>query len=225
MVTWKLWLAVLLTSCTDSEGIQEYLEKTIGKEPDVTPLCTNKTGNFITLIICKIRTEVNQGEECRLLYRYGQDFVHECDSRFTLVKEKHTMFLHLINLTPKESGNHTCECTYTGGTHTLHLNITVKEDEDEDDEVLATATDIPLSYVYVGVTIFIIVICIILGFVYTKRRHERQTEPITSQPNTILPMEAEAIEPYSVFIQTENGLYTTARIHSLKTRTNNVSNT
>ncbi|XP_047432056.1 uncharacterized protein LOC125000573 isoform X3 [Mugil cephalus] len=216
MVTWKLWLAVLLTSCTDSEAIQEYLEKTIGKEPDVTPLCINKTGSFIMFIVCKIRTEMNQGEECRLLYRYGQDFVHECDSRFTLVKENHTVFLHLINLTPKESGNHTCECTYLGGTHTLHLNITVKEDEDEDDEVLATATDIPLSYVYIGVTIFIIVICIILGFVYTKRRHRTQTEPITSQPNTILPTEAEAIEPYSVFIQTENGLYTTARVTLFK---------
>ncbi|XP_047432049.1 uncharacterized protein LOC125000572 isoform X1 [Mugil cephalus] len=221
MVTWKLWFAVLLTSCSESEVVQEYLEKTIGKKPDVTPLCTNTTENVISLIVCKIRTEMNQGEECRLLYQYGQDFVHECDSRFTLLKENHTMFLHLINLTPKESGNHTCECTYVGGTDTLHLNITVKDE----DEVPATATHTPLSYVYIGVTIFIIVICIILGFVYTKRRHRRQTEPITSQPNTILPTEEEAIEPYSIFIQTEKGLYATARIHSLKTRTKNVSNT
>ncbi|XP_047432048.1 uncharacterized protein LOC125000570 isoform X5 [Mugil cephalus] len=152
---------------------------------------------------------MNQGEECRLLYEHGQDFEHKCDSRFTLVKKSHTVFLHLINLTPKESGNHTCECAYAGGTHTLHLNITVKEDEDE---VPATATNIPLSYVYIGVTIFIIVICIVLGFVYTKRRHRRQTEPITNQPNTILPTEEEAIEPYSIFMQMEKGLYATARI-------------
>ncbi|XP_047432045.1 uncharacterized protein LOC125000570 isoform X2 [Mugil cephalus] len=218
----KLWFVLLLRLMflTDSEVVQEYLEKTIGKEPDVTPLCTNTTENVISFIVCKIRTEMRQGEECRLLYQYGQDFVHECDSRFTLVKENHTVFLRVINLTPKESGNHICECTYLSGTHTLHLNITVKEDE-----VPATVTHIPLSYVYIGVTIFIIVICIILGCVYTKRRHGRQTEPITSQPNTILPTEAEAIEPYSVFIQTENGLYTTARIHSLNMRTNNMSNT
>ncbi|XP_047432057.1 uncharacterized protein LOC125000573 isoform X4 [Mugil cephalus] len=175
----KLWFVLLLRLMflTDSEGAEMYLEKTIGKEPDVTPLCTNTTENVITLIICKIRTEMNQGEECRLLYRYGQDFVHECDSRFTLVKENHTVFLHFINLTSTESGNHICECTYLSGTQFLHLNITVKEDDDEES---VGSPEIPLSYDVIGVTAFVMVIGIILGFINRKTCVGEEMEHMTT---------------------------------------------
>ncbi len=98
--------------------------KTIGSKPDVTRICTTATLHIITLIVCKIRTERSR-EECRLLYRYGHDFVHECDSRFTLVSENQTVFLHLTNLIQVDSGSYTCECSYAGGTDTLHLIITV----------------------------------------------------------------------------------------------------
>ena len=100
--------------------------KTIGREPDVTPICTNTTLSPITLLVCKIRTEMSGGEECRLLYRYGQDFENQCDSRFTLMMVNQTVFLHLTSLTPVDSGNHTCECTHPEGTYILHLNITVE---------------------------------------------------------------------------------------------------
>ncbi len=99
--------------------------KTIGREPDVTPICASATLRIITLIVCKIRTKRSNGE-CRLLYQYRQDFEHECDSRFTLMTKNQTVFLHLTSLTPVDSGNYTCECSHIRGTDILHLNITVK---------------------------------------------------------------------------------------------------
>lgn len=106
--------------------IAEAVVKTIGREPDVTPVCATAPLHIITLIVCKIRREISGGEECRLLYQHGQDFVHECDSRFTLKTENETVFLHLTGLIPVDSGNYSCECSHVRGTDILHVIITVK---------------------------------------------------------------------------------------------------
>ncbi|XP_039648679.1 uncharacterized protein LOC120554123 [Perca fluviatilis] len=155
------------------------LVKTIGREPDVTPICTNTTLSPITLLVCKIRTEMSGGEECRLMYRYGQDFENQCDSRFTLMMVNQTVFLHLTSLTPVDSGNHTCECTHPGETYILHLNITVEEDGDAD-----SSTQIQILSALIGVTIVITITAVIFGCIYRSVRHGRQPQPLSSHPNT-----------------------------------------
>ena len=102
------------------------LVKTIGSEPDVTEICTNSTLSIITIIVCKIRTERNRPAVCRLLYQYGKDFEHQCDSRFKLILENQTVFLQLTGLTPVDSGNHSCECSHPDGTFIQHLKVTVE---------------------------------------------------------------------------------------------------
>ncbi|XP_044044484.1 uncharacterized protein LOC122872376 [Siniperca chuatsi] len=201
MGRWKLWFVplLLLTFCIDSK---EILVKTIGREPDVTPLCTNTTLSIITLIVCKISTERSRGAECRLLYQYGQGFVHECDSRFTLMTKNQTVFLHLTSLKPEDRGNYTCECSHPGGTDILHLNITVEEDEDA-----GSSTQMPIPSALIGVTIVIIITGVILGFILRKIHHRRQLEPLPSHPNT----EPQDTEPCGTFIQKENELYSPAR--------------
>ncbi|KAM7365526.1 hypothetical protein PAMP_016446 [Pampus punctatissimus] len=79
----------------------------------------------IILIICKIRTERIRGE-CLLVYHIKHGFENKCDSRFTIMNENQTVFLHLTSLTPADSGNYNCECSYPGETSTVHLNITVE---------------------------------------------------------------------------------------------------
>ncbi|XP_044043719.1 uncharacterized protein LOC122872082 isoform X2 [Siniperca chuatsi] len=200
MGRWKLWFVPLLplTFCIDSK---EILVKTIGSEPDVTPICTNTTLSIITLIVCKISTERSRGAECTLLYRHGRGFVHECDSRFTLMTKNQTVFLHLTSLKPEDRGNYTCECSHPGGTNILHLNITV-----EDDEHAGSSTQMPIPSAVIGVTIVIIITGVILWFIYIGIHHGRQPEPLSSRPN----MEPHDIEPYSTFIRRESGLYSTA---------------
>ncbi|KAL7370393.1 hypothetical protein ABVT39_027328 [Epinephelus coioides] len=128
MGQWKLWFILLLqlTVSVDSKENGQQLVKTIGRESDVTPICTNATEHVIILILCWIRTE-RSGEECRLLYLHGEDFVHKCDSRFTLLEKNQTVFLHVTSLTPADSGNYTCQCSHTGGTDTLRMNFTVED--------------------------------------------------------------------------------------------------
>ncbi|KAK1876439.1 Kinesin-like protein KIN-7G [Dissostichus eleginoides] len=121
---WRLFLVLLLplTKC------EVTIVKTIGRGPDVTEICVNTPLSPIKLIVCKIRTE-RSGAECNLLYEPIEGFMQPCDSRFSLKTENQTVFLHLMNLTAEDSGNHTCECSYQEGTYIYHLNITVEGED------------------------------------------------------------------------------------------------
>lgn len=100
--------------------------KTIEREPDVTQICSGETPNNITQTVCKIGTERSRTGECRLLYPDGPEVLNKCDSRFKLMKENQTVFLHLTNLTGDDSGSYTCECVHNRGTYALQLNVTVE---------------------------------------------------------------------------------------------------
>ncbi|CAI5689456.1 unnamed protein product [Oreochromis niloticus] len=242
MGRWKLWFdLLLLLFCTGTKAVQEHRVKNISKEPDVTPLCTNETMKVITLIVCKIQTERSRGENCSLIYRHGHDFEHGCDSRFTLMTENQTVFLHLTNLTPEDSGNYTCECVRTGGADKLYLSVTVKEFLNNVDGVNPTtnsSAEVHLRssfYAAAGSAVCIITSGVILGLVYSKKYHRRRHAPITIFENTelytvkcctlnffimcislyfgftltlcFLLQQTEPIEPYEVFMQTENLIY------------------
>ncbi|XP_023275995.1 uncharacterized protein LOC111665286 isoform X3 [Seriola lalandi dorsalis] len=187
------------------------LVKTIGREPDATPICANDTQHGLVMLICRITTERSRGEECQLTYKYGHDFNNSCDSRFTLMTENQTVFLHLTSLTPEDSGNYSCQCANSGGTFKLHINITV-----EGDESISRSTEIPFPYVGVGVIIFLIITGGVLGLIYGKLHNGRQLEPMTSHATMVLytkMLEPGDIEPYSTFIQKENELYSVAMMY------------
>ncbi|KAM4560209.1 uncharacterized protein PAE49_012441 isoform 2-T2 [Odontesthes bonariensis] len=186
------------------------LVKTNGKEPVVTRLCTNETHTIVTLIVCKIRTERSRREECRLLYQYGHDFVHGCDSRFTLMTQNQTVFLHLNNLKPEDSGNFTCECSNQNGTFILHLNITVEDNSANGNASISH--NVTVLGALSGVTVVIIVTLFILGFICGSLRHRKQQEVQRSDPD----QESQDIEPYSTFIRRENGLYSMVKLNNAK---------
>ncbi|XP_026016045.1 uncharacterized protein LOC113017009 isoform X1 [Astatotilapia calliptera] len=204
-----LILLLPLTACSQDLG-GEIVVKTIGKQPDVTQICPSETQN-ITLIVCKIRTQRSGGENCALLYFYGRGFENKCDSRFTLMKENQTVFLHLINLTSEDSGSYTCECSAPERTNILHLNVTV-EGKQELSSRSGTET-LPLTRICV--TVFIIVSLVIFGFIYA-RLCDRKPEPSRSPQNT----RSEDIEPYSTYIRTDTGPYSTVQMHDSKQNTN-----
>ncbi|XP_029924909.1 uncharacterized protein LOC115371587 isoform X2 [Myripristis murdjan] len=120
----KVMLILLVAVCHAREVT---LVKTIGREPDVTPVCSNIPLNLTMLLRCNVTTEKNRGEECLLLYREERGFAQGCGSRITLIEENQTVFLHLTSLTPADSGNYTCECAYDGGMDFLRLSVTVEE--------------------------------------------------------------------------------------------------
>ncbi|XP_041834554.1 uncharacterized protein LOC121635465 [Melanotaenia boesemani] len=195
----KMCLVLLLplSVCFYSEVT---LVKTVGKETDVTPLCTNET---LDQIVCKMRTERMGGEECRLLYRHGHNFINECGSKFKLVTINQTVFLHLSSLTPADGGNYTCECVNLNGTFFYHLNITVEENEEG-----SSFTEDAFPHVFVGVTVLIVVILVILGFIYRKLRLRKRAESVSIPPD----WELLDIEPYSIFRHTGSGLYSVVKV-------------
>nr|XP_040041259.1 uncharacterized protein LOC120824445 [Gasterosteus aculeatus aculeatus] len=190
-------LLLPLCLCLDAE-VSEF--KTIGRGPDVTPICSNAT-EIITLIVCKIRTN-RTGAECRLLYRYGGDFEHECDSRFTLKMENQTVFLHLTGLTPVDSGNYTCECSRVGETVTLHLNITVEGEEERESGVTSHTR---LLNALIGATTVICITAVIFGLIYRGKRHRSRS----SVRETHDSVEDDPDDPYTSLQQPAADLYQT----------------
>ncbi|XP_031708003.1 uncharacterized protein LOC116386138 [Anarrhichthys ocellatus] len=195
-------LLLPLCLCFNSEVTER---KTIGREPDVTPICTNATEDIITLIVCEIRTE-RSGGECRLLYRYGEDFVHECDSRFTLMMENQTVFLHLTSLTPVDSGNYTCECSRNGGIDTLRLNIIVEE------EAASRFTSTLIQCALIGVTTLVITITGLMFGLICKRKRDRSRSAtsglsVCETPNSF--DEDDPDDPYTSLQQPASDLYQT----------------
>ncbi|KAM3585272.1 uncharacterized protein V6R79_012589 [Siganus canaliculatus] len=140
MAKWKLSFLLFVSLCFTSE---EVLLKTSRNKEDVVEICTNATLGF-TMIICKIRTQRSRGEECRLLYRHGQELKHECGSRFMLWIKKQTAFLYMTGLTPVDSGNFTCECVHPDGTDTVTLNITVETYEAQSNSGSAETSSVTL---------------------------------------------------------------------------------
>ncbi|KAF3857089.1 hypothetical protein F7725_008948 [Dissostichus mawsoni] len=204
---WRLFLVLLLplTKC------EVTIVKTIGRGPDVTEICVNTPLSPITLIVCKIRTE-RSGAECNLQYEPIKGFVQPCDSRFSLKTENQTVFLHLVNLTAEDSGNHTCECSHPEGTDILHLNITVEEDREE-----SISTQMQIPGILIGAAVFIIITAVILGS--STEKHVREDNHIPQTRNE------EDIEPYSTFMQRESGLYSTVRINMNNPNSSHVSST
>ncbi|XP_028256170.1 uncharacterized protein LOC114432377 [Parambassis ranga] len=203
MAGWKLCLVLLLMPnlCTHSEASREVLFKSISKDPDITPLCDNKTN--IPFVVCKIRTERSSREECRLQFKLNHGFNSStgCDSRFTLMNNQ-TVFLHLINLTPEDSGNYTCVCSYQGGIHTLYLSITVEGGEEDAIDSAATSSFNAVS----AVMTFIGTAAVVLHCIYRKMIQRKQPETKSSYSTTaVLYMGAESTD--SMLMQRESRLY------------------
>ncbi|XP_041822279.1 uncharacterized protein LOC121627436 isoform X1 [Chelmon rostratus] len=174
MAKWKLCFVLLLplTVCLCK---QETLVKKAGSKSAVTPLCTNSIDTIITLIVCKVSKERSR-EECRLMYRHGDDFKNECESRFTLTKVNQTVFLQLSSLTPEDSGNYTCECSHPDGTDILSLSITVEDDVSR----AMLHHNNKMTTFLIAVPTTIIIIGVIVGLIYRTKSNGGCSRSATS---------------------------------------------
>lgn len=100
--------------------------KTTWSEQHITPVCMDENSGAIVVVICKVNTGRHRGEDCKLLFTHDRQFHHKCDYRFTLMAVNQTIFLNLTSLTPVDSGNYSCECSYERGTYVVHLDVTVE---------------------------------------------------------------------------------------------------
>ncbi|CAB1413031.1 unnamed protein product [Pleuronectes platessa] len=209
----KLWFALLLSLifCVESKvssSLAWQHVKTTGKEPYVAPLCTNKTEAIIMFVQCII-TERSRGSQCELEYQHGKDSENSCDSRFRLMMENQTLFLHLSSLTPEDEVNVTCECTRLDGQFPLRLNVTVEEEA-----IFSSSSEELIPYVVTGVILFMVTSGAILGLICRNTCNRRQQEATTGHPD----VEQGDIEPYSTFMQRESGLYSVVNISRLNSR-------
>ncbi|XP_042072507.1 uncharacterized protein LOC121813081 isoform X1 [Haplochromis burtoni] len=208
----KLCFVLLLPIlvCYSDEAGTEILMKIIDKQPDVTRICSNETLNVIMLIVCKISTQRSRGEECRLLYKHGHNFEHGCDSRFTLMKENGTVFLHLKNVTAEDGGSYTCECVQTGGTYKLQLSVTVEVPISEEEENI-NSTDTSISLYLITAAGVVIVTGVNLAFFYWLRsrgcRSRSETIEISVRKTSSSVYDNDLGDQYRSLRQPGNDLY------------------
>ncbi|CAJ1087577.1 uncharacterized protein LOC110001002 [Xyrichtys novacula] len=200
-----LFLLLMLTLNVSGKAAVINLKKTVGREPNAVPVCSNSTDSIITLVVCKI--SMRSGNDCQLFYQHNHDFENKCDSRVRLMKEIQTIFLDLTNLTPTDGGNYTCECSHLGGTEELHLNVTVRVPERKTTNNFEEKFFITPA-LGAGV-IAVILTGVLLGCICRKINHckRRRPDPTPASPVT---EHVEDIEPYSTFTQRENELYSIA---------------
>ncbi|XP_042260627.1 uncharacterized protein LOC121891968 [Thunnus maccoyii] len=202
---WKQCFFLLLPLCADTKVT---VVKTTGREPVITPVCMNENLGVIVVLTCRISTRRHWGEACQLLYTHDKKFNQECDSRFTLMTENQTIFLCLTSLTPVDSGNYSCECSYERGTHPVHLDITVEAEEEGGTfsgmRVIATAV------ITVTVTAtFIMAAGIICGPILRRNNHRQNTSSGASElTRTETPCVLEE-DPYTSLQQPASDVYQT----------------
>ncbi|XP_060923262.1 uncharacterized protein LOC132996918 isoform X2 [Limanda limanda] len=182
----KLWFALLLSLifCVESQGsssVPLQHVNTTGKEPYFAPVCGNTTEGFIIFLQCTIITERNSGSQCELLYYHGKDFENRCDSRFRLMTENQTLFLHLSSLTPEDEVIVTCECSSLDGTFLLRLNVTVEEEA-----IASILSEELIPYVVIGVILFMVTSGAILGLICRNTYNGRQQEATSGRPDVVL---------------------------------------
>ncbi|XP_024865931.1 uncharacterized protein LOC112451307 [Kryptolebias marmoratus] len=211
-----LFLLLMLCSKNKAAGFQEQVVKTVGKEADITPVCPDATLIITILIFCKVRPERSRKEECQLRYRREQGFDHECDSRFSLVTINQTVFLQLSNLSPENSGNYSCHCSYKGGTYTLLLNITVEDFLENEDSINATRTALAAAEIAI-IAVLVLFVIVFLGAVIQNTYHgNKQKDPMTQHEvySTVI-YEGAVDTVLNVFIQKDKKLYSAAKMHLL----------
>ncbi|XP_075994697.1 uncharacterized protein LOC142989161 isoform X3 [Genypterus blacodes] len=175
MGLWKLCAAllpVLLLLCAGAHEVSHV--KTTGRGPDVTLICPNTTDNMIVQTVCKIQTQRSRGAECLLMYQHEGNFVHGCDSRFTLQTDSEGVVLNLRNLSQEDSGNISCECVHQGGTDTVRLSVTVEEDEEAKAPPPPPPPPPVMLLTVSGVVLFCIVSAAALVFVLRRRKLHRE---------------------------------------------------
>ncbi|XP_041834549.1 uncharacterized protein LOC121635463 isoform X2 [Melanotaenia boesemani] len=194
------------------------LVKTVGQEPDDTPICSNDTLNIIVFAVCKMN--MSRGEECRLLYRHVEGFEQGCGSRFTFLTINQTVFLHLSNLTPEDSGIYSCECVRPDGVNIIQLNITVEESEDSAGSSETPSSDGVILEIVIGVTVVMIITGVLLVVICRKMCHRQKPEPVIERCrySVITYMKAVETELYSV--KKESKLHSTVKMFIYKNANN-----
>ncbi|XP_038154816.1 uncharacterized protein LOC119792304 [Cyprinodon tularosa] len=221
-IMWFVFLLRLTLCSCGKADTEEKLVKTIGREADFTPACSNITQDLILYITCRIRPVRSGREDCILsfLKKKGFNTTQGCDPRFSLILINRTVFLQMYNLLPENSGNYSCHCVLRDGTLNLHLNITVEGDETTTSSTkphlnmdLTSATEVLLL-------VFFIITGIILGVCYGSIFHQRSRlrPPDWHKVNsTVLFKEAVDVE-LSHLTQEEKGLYSNVKMLLLKSK-------
>ncbi|XP_029599635.1 uncharacterized protein LOC115182117 isoform X2 [Salmo trutta] len=190
--------------CTAFEEIQV---KTLETGADLGTLtCPNQTSHDIMFVMCKIDRVISGGNECQVSLRFDQNGTNStCDPRVTLQIESDRVFLHITNIQPSDEGNYTCECTYNGGTHFLHLNISVNGSHVTNNLSFQRPFHVTIITAVAG----FVAVAVLVGIIMRKCNLKRTQQKAVY---TFKEVEQQDIEPYSSFTRRDNGLYSTLQL-------------
>ncbi|KAM9397109.1 uncharacterized protein ACWYII_032563 [Salvelinus alpinus] len=128
-------LSLLLLVWGVYTSFEEIQVKTLETGADLETLaCPNQTIHDMMSVVCKLDGVISGGNECQVSLRFDQNGTNStCDPRLTLQIKSDRVFLHITNIQPPDEGIYTCQCTYNGGHHDLHVHISVNRSHEDMD--------------------------------------------------------------------------------------------
>ncbi|XP_067116799.1 uncharacterized protein [Osmerus mordax] len=184
--------------------IEETLYFVLTEISNSTPICTHPSFEEMMVINCEIRTVNNW--TCKISYRFDNNETHtSCDSRVTMHIEKEGTFLHFTRPTASDEGNYKCQCVFQGGTNITNINVSYKETHESMTEE-GPYPDVMMMGGLAVTMVAVVFVGVILKKIHLWRLHQKNCVPSKEF------QEVKDIEPYSTFIETTNGLYSTVQL-------------
>ncbi|XP_022621291.1 uncharacterized protein LOC111236720 isoform X3 [Seriola dumerili] len=145
---WKQLFVLLLPVCACVDS-RVSVVKTVGRDPDITPVCTSAKLGVIILVKCMINTETHRGDECCLLYTGGEEgtfsgmrFIASLVIAIIIL----AMFIIMAGIICDQTqrGNHHRENTRSGASALTRSETPFSLDQDD----LYASLQLPASDVY-----------------------------------------------------------------------------
>ncbi|XP_072556706.1 uncharacterized protein [Paramormyrops kingsleyae] len=167
--------------------------------------CTNSLSNESVLMTCSVQR--TDGNICTITLDLDTYELSTCDPRMSLNITGLTVFLSISNIQQADEGNYSCEYAYSGGMNITDFNICVSESPTESNNGYLILLSCAVS---IGMICIVILILWSL-LLYHKSACRTQTVNLSSHTD----QDMRDFEPYSTFIQKDDGFYSVAILSNI----------
>ncbi|XP_023684618.2 uncharacterized protein [Paramormyrops kingsleyae] len=186
--------------------------------------CTNSLSNESVLMTCSVQR--TDGNICTITLDLDTYELSTCDPRMSLNITGLTVFLSISNIQQADEGNYSCEYAYSGGMNITDFNICVSESPTESNNGYLILLSCAVS---IGMICIVILILWSL-LLYHKRNRDSSDQATFFQSSTVqfcacrtqtvnlsshTDQDMRDFEPYSTFIQKDDGFYSVAILSNI----------
>ncbi|KAL4656582.1 hypothetical protein GN956_G3754 [Arapaima gigas] len=184
--------------------VTEGTERQYQEGQNASLLCTDTLSNDSV----SLRWKINRtgGEVCFAMFRFDlHQLTSTCESRVALNIEGSRAVLHISDLQESDKGSYTCEYFNSEETKFIQFHISIVAcNTSNSSEIYNSYMDVVVKVSGVTIAALLVAACVLLRRILLGPcRTQKETTASSSK------QDLSDIEPYSMFVQKNNGLYST----------------